>query len=442
MIKLRARGMKAATIVALSFLFAGVGVTAASATQPDFICEAYDSGKIDTTGDPATVEVTAPEGMLISGYCVKAGIEKVFVVVDPPQKTVIVDHPTKDSVSHYALQYVNVPDKPADDVAYGEWVDGEYECDATEVSTSRSVSTTTYKWMDDEWVAQTPVVTVENSSRELTADEMAANVCPEEKPDDIVVVGEWVDGEYECDATEVATTRETSTTTYTLVDDEWVAQTPVVTVENSSRELTADEMAANVCPEEKPDDIVVVGEWVDGEYECDATEVATTRETSTTTYTLVDDEWVAQTPVVTVENSSRELTADEMAANVCPVDIELAEVEYAPTWTPICLPNNDTVDFPDPEVAGVTYTDTGWVLGQRTITASADEGYTLLGETSWTFTDTPAAECPDETGFSGTPKGELAYTGALSSTHGLTALAIFLMATGTMLVGLKTRAVK
>jgi len=206
--------------------------------------------------------------------------------------------------------------------------------------------------------------------------------------------------------------------------------------------LTADEMAANVCPEEKPDDIVVVGEWVDGEYECDATEVATTRETSTTTYTLVDDEWVAQTPVVTVENSSRELTADEMAANVCPVDIELAEVEYAPTWTPICLPNNDTVDFPDPEVAGVTYTDTGWVLGQRTITASADEGYTLLGETSWTFTDTPAAECPDETGFSGTPKGELAYTGALSSTHGLTALAIFLMATGTMLVGLKTRAVK
>jgi len=90
----------------------------------------------------------------------------------------------------------------------------------------------------------------------------------------------------------------------------------------------------------------------------------------------------------------------------------------------------------------VTYTDTGWVLGQRTITASADEGYTLLGETSWTFTDTPAAECPDETGFSGTPKGELAYTGALSSTHGLTALAIFLMATGTMLVGLKTRAVK
>lgn len=137
------------------------------------------------------------------------------------------------------------------------------------------------------------------------------------------------------------------------------------------------------------------------------------------------------TPVVT----------DSKADNAeCAVDIELAEVKYAPTWTPICLPNNDTVDFPD--VVGVTYTDTGWVLGKRTITAAADEGFTLLGEKSWTFTDTPAAGCPDEIGFSSTPPKELAYTGASSTTNGLTALAIFLMATGTMLVGLKTRAVK
>ncbi len=124
----------------------------------------------------------------------------------------------------------------------------------------------------------------------------------------------------------------------------------------------------------------------------------------------------------------------------CPIDIELAEVEYAPTWTPICLPNNDTVTIP--EVDGVTYTDTLWVGGERTITASADEGYTLLGETSWTFTDVPVAGCPDETGFSGTPKGELAYSGVSTDTNGLTALAIFLMASGTVLVALRSRAAR
>ena len=81
----------------------------AEAVQPSFICEPLDGGKIDTVGDPATVEVTAPEGMLISGYCVKAGTEKFFIPVVPPQKTVIVDHPVKDSVSHYSLTYTPAP---------------------------------------------------------------------------------------------------------------------------------------------------------------------------------------------------------------------------------------------------------------------------------------------------------------------------------------------
>ncbi len=121
-------------------------------------------------------------------------------------------------------------------------------------------------------------------------------------------------------------------------------------------------------------------------------------------------------------------------ATACPV------TTVAPTVVPICLPNNDTVTIP--EVDGVTYTDSGWVDGERTITATADEGYALTEEsvTSWTFTDVPAAECPDETGFSGTP--ELAYSGASSSTNGLIGLAIFLMASGTALVALRSRAAK
>ncbi|WP_291381506.1 hypothetical protein, partial [Demequina sp.] len=186
------------------------------------------------------------------------------------------------------------------------------------------------------------------------------------------------------------------------------------------------------------DNDTVTGVPDDGRY----SNVTVDGNTQTVTFTPGDDE-VLDSPLPSgwTANEDGTATYSHTFTNVaCPVDIELAEVEYAPTWTPICLPNNDTVDFPD--VAGVTYTDTGWVGGQRTITAAADEGYTLGGETSWTFTDTPAAECPDEQGDSFQPPSELAYTGASSSTNGLTALAIFLMASGTVLVGLRTRSVR
>ena len=89
--------------------------SAALADQPDFICEDLDSGKIDTTGDPATVEYTAPDGYLVDYYCVKAGTEKFIVEVDPDAKTVVIDHPTKDSVSHYSVKWI-AETPPPDDV--------------------------------------------------------------------------------------------------------------------------------------------------------------------------------------------------------------------------------------------------------------------------------------------------------------------------------------
>ena len=85
----------------------------ASATgNPESICDGYLDGtaKIDTTMDPATVTYTAPAGFLVDEYCVKAGSDssgggKVIVVVSGPQKTVIIDHPTVNSVSHYSVSF-------------------------------------------------------------------------------------------------------------------------------------------------------------------------------------------------------------------------------------------------------------------------------------------------------------------------------------------------
>jgi hypothetical protein len=64
--------------------------------------------KVDTIGDPATVTYTAPSGFLVDAYCVKAGTEPIIVSVNPPAATVIIDHPNKDSVSHYQVHLVAI----------------------------------------------------------------------------------------------------------------------------------------------------------------------------------------------------------------------------------------------------------------------------------------------------------------------------------------------
>ena len=268
---------------------------------------------------------------------------------------------------------------------------------------------------------------------------VSTDECPPEQPDDIVVVGEWQDGEYQCGATEVATTRETSTTTYMFVEDDeqgsWVAQTPVITIETSSRELTPEEQEANVCPFE----VTAVAASVADPPICGPNNDTVTI-TPTEGVTYSDTGWVEGERTITASAMENYVLTGTTSwtftdeATTCPIDETGGEVTTAaPTVVAKCFPNNDTVTIP--EVEGVIYSDTGWVAGQRTITASADEGYTLIGDTSWTFTDVPSAGCP--------PVGpvfaadELAFTGASSNTGGFVALAILLITSGTALVARK-----
>lgn len=77
------------------------------------VCSGLDGGKIDTTGDPESVTVTAPDGKLIDGYCVKAGSANqddggpVYVDIEPV-KTVTIKHPSGKDVSHYSVSYTDV----------------------------------------------------------------------------------------------------------------------------------------------------------------------------------------------------------------------------------------------------------------------------------------------------------------------------------------------
>jgi hypothetical protein len=104
-----------ARLLAAAFLCVGaVGAVAAPANaETDQVCGPLTSGKIDTSGDPATVTVTLSDadiaaGKVITGYCVKAGSAQqtdggpVYVTLDPPVTTITFGHPTGKDVSHYS----------------------------------------------------------------------------------------------------------------------------------------------------------------------------------------------------------------------------------------------------------------------------------------------------------------------------------------------------
>jgi hypothetical protein len=102
------------TRLVMASLALGIGPVAAQQA----VCPGLDSGKIDTSGDPASVTVTAPEGFLISGYCVKAGSDESdagveFITVDPPQATVTISHTSGKAVSHYSYSLVAIETPPS-----------------------------------------------------------------------------------------------------------------------------------------------------------------------------------------------------------------------------------------------------------------------------------------------------------------------------------------
>ena len=104
-------------------------------SQPEFICDESGTGwqaKVDTTGDPATVTVTADPGFLIDAYCVKAGTTKHIIQVSPPSASVVIDHPDKDSVSHYQVHVVAIPDEeepPTNSCVPGEGIHSTNDTD-------------------------------------------------------------------------------------------------------------------------------------------------------------------------------------------------------------------------------------------------------------------------------------------------------------------------
>ena len=108
--------MKSTRLFAAALLLTGGAVVfsaaPAYAEEPvnEGVCAGLDSGKIDVEGDVKVITITAPEGYLITGYCVKAGSIKQgngpeYVELETPVESIDIDHSSGKDISHYSFSY-------------------------------------------------------------------------------------------------------------------------------------------------------------------------------------------------------------------------------------------------------------------------------------------------------------------------------------------------
>ncbi|MFJ3405785.1 hypothetical protein [Promicromonospora sp. NPDC090134] len=130
----------AGLLVPSAAAFAAPVAGAPVATTGEATCP--KDGKVDVQGDHTTLVVTAPEGYLITGYCVKAGsanqgLGPEDVVVDPPATEVTISHSSGKAISHYTLITVKAEPTPEPSVPGEEpTVPGEEPTDDTGVEPS------------------------------------------------------------------------------------------------------------------------------------------------------------------------------------------------------------------------------------------------------------------------------------------------------------------
>lgn len=92
-----------------------LAVAAPALAGPADVCGPLDSGKIDTTGDPMTVTLTADPGYKLTGYCVKGGSINqgdgpVYITLNPPVVSLVIEYKGgAKAISHYS--YSQAPDE-------------------------------------------------------------------------------------------------------------------------------------------------------------------------------------------------------------------------------------------------------------------------------------------------------------------------------------------
>ncbi|MDN4476293.1 hypothetical protein QQX09_10540 [Demequina sp. SYSU T00192] len=277
--------------------------------------------KVDFTGDgPDTYLYTAPEGYVVVDTCVKAGTTTYYESFDPGVAQVTLDHPDKDSISHYAVRLEEVVPAPEPEVVTPDsptWAD---PCGVDNASWTLPNDTAAYtyaKSTDGDWLIVTATAadgyTFAGGKTTMTwKDKDSGELC-EEPPVDVclnldgvqteVPDGYKSDGEGSC----------CECTPPPVVDKCLNIDGEQTTVpEGMTRDENGD------CWTPKPETKVEYTEWSVSDYQCTSEKVTETRTKSTTTYTwdTATGTWVGATSE-TVETQKRAMTEDE-AAELCP----------------------------------------------------------------------------------------------------------------------------
>ncbi|WP_105552847.1 MULTISPECIES: hypothetical protein [unclassified Arthrobacter] len=101
------RLLAVAAVAALSAL--GAVAPASAAPPAGAVCPSWDTGHIDGSGG-GTATIMAPEGMVITAVCVKAGSAKQgngpeYTYYDPGVSSVTNWHSSGKDISHYSVMY-------------------------------------------------------------------------------------------------------------------------------------------------------------------------------------------------------------------------------------------------------------------------------------------------------------------------------------------------
>ncbi len=107
----------AAAISGVAFVALAADARAENDNVNEGVCQPQAGHLSPPNSTTKSITVEAPEGKLISGYCVKAGSIKQgngpeYVTVDPPAASVTITHSSGKDISHYVVFYINKPVDP------------------------------------------------------------------------------------------------------------------------------------------------------------------------------------------------------------------------------------------------------------------------------------------------------------------------------------------
>ena len=172
-----------------AFGLGGAAAFAASTEKPENtgggdgqVCPDNDTGHI--SGNSPSVTVTAPDGKLISGYCVKAGsanqeLGPESVTVDPAQKTVTITHSSGKDISHYSLTYADEGEETTTETTETETTETE-----TTETTPTTPETTTIETTTTTTETTPPTTTTETTTQTTTTETTTESTPTETTPVD------------------------------------------------------------------------------------------------------------------------------------------------------------------------------------------------------------------------------------------------------------------